>query len=77
MMVSVVEGPLHTCCQDFAYLEFFAGRANLTYAMRQSGYPSCAFDILYGEGIQETKKLRRKRNNAMDLTTAAGFASLA
>ncbi|CAE7202557.1 unnamed protein product [Symbiodinium necroappetens] len=44
--------------QDFEFLEFFAGRANLTYAMRQSQRKSARFDILHNSRFHKGGKLR-------------------
>ena len=64
--------------QDFEFLEFFAGRANLTYAMRKSRRKSGRFDILYNSRFHKGGKVRRPgcdhNTNYMDLCTPAGFA---
>ena len=52
------------------FLEFFAGRANLTYACRQKNYKCAKFDILYHD------KDDRCTSNYMDLLSAPGFLRL-
>ena len=51
----------------FDVLEFFAGRANLSKVMKQSGYRAGRLDIMYRV---ETKG----STNPMDLLSPSGFA---
>jgi hypothetical protein len=62
---------LFRCCSgqvEYEYLEFFCGRANLTFAMRQKRKMACKFDV----NLSERKPDRR--TNFMDLLGASGFA---
>lgn len=62
--------PQQLLLQEFEWLEFFAGEANLTKAMASALYVCGRFDILYNE------QPRHRKSNFMDLTHASGFASL-
>ena len=64
--------PLITGCQEFQWLEFYAGKGNCTLQMRRAGYVSGRFDILY---CDQTKQGKRK-SNWHDLQTPAGFVLL-
>ena len=58
--------------QEFQWIEYFAGKAACTTAMRSAGYHSARFDFLY---FRDEDKKRRK-SNFYDLLTPAGFAFL-
>ena len=60
----------HNSPQEFEWLEFFAGKANLTRAMASAHYTCQSFDLLYNEQPKDRK------SNFMDLTHASGFALL-
>ena len=55
--------------QEFDYIEYFAGKGNLTRLMRSAEYRSVRLDLL--DHTPEAMK-----NNYMDLSHAAGFAFL-
>ena len=57
-----------TCPQEFEYLEFYAGRGNLSAAMAGAKYVVRSFDILYNQQAAE------RGSNYMDLTHSSGFA---
>ena len=50
------------------YLEFFSGDANAYRTITTSGYPGCAVDIRYMEGIGDLK------SNPCDILSPSGFA---
>ena len=56
------------CPQEFHYLEFFAGRGNLSAEMTSAQYVVRSFDILYNQQPAE------RGSNYMDLTHSSGFA---
>ena len=63
-----------TCCflQDrkpFAFVETFAGQAEMTKMFRAANFRSARLDLLYMADEPE-------RQNPMDLTTDAGFVFL-
>ena len=55
--------------QEFDYIEYFAGKGNLTRMMRSAEYKSVRLDLK--DHTPEATK-----NNFMDLSHAAGFAFL-
>ena len=54
--------------QDLQYVEFFAGDANAYRAIASSGYPSCAIDIRYLEGVKDIG------SNPFDILSCSGLA---
>lgn len=60
--------------QEFEWLEYYAGRAACTTAMRRAGHVAAKFDLLYFDRAK-TKKCG-KNSNYYDLLTPAGFALL-
>ena len=60
----------HDPGQEFDYLEFFAGAANLSKCMASAGFNTRSFDVLYAEQ-QPTRK-----SNFMNLCHASGFGFL-
>lgn len=64
--------PATEIAQDFQWLEFFAGTAACTHAMREAGFRSARFDKLY---CKDPSKHGRK-SNWMDICTPSGFALL-
>lgn len=60
--------------QDIDFLEFYAGRANLTKCMRKAQKKSVRFDKLYFK--HSTGSGGRRHTNWYDLLTPAGFAFL-
>lgn len=58
--------------QDLQWLEFFAGKAACTYAMRRAGYLSARFDKLYFDPACQ----RKRKSNWHDILTPSGFMSL-
>ncbi|CAE7781157.1 unnamed protein product [Symbiodinium sp. CCMP2592] len=54
--------------QEIQYCEFFAGKANVFRSVSNSGYPSCAVDISYFDGISGTQ------SNPFDILSASGLA---
>ena len=60
--------------QDFEWLEYYAGRAACTTAMRRAGYVAAKFDLLYFD--RDKTKRCGKNSNYYDLLTPAGFALL-
>ena len=54
-------------CQEFDYIEYFAGKGNLTTQMRSAQYKSVRLDL-------KDHTPKTKKSNYMDLTHAAGFA---
>ena len=58
--------------QEFQWLEYFAGKAACTTAMRSAGYVSARFDKLYWC----PKTYKRRRSNYYDLNSPSGFALL-
>ena len=74
---SISNSPSHTsprplCHQELQWLEFFAGKAACTYAMRRAGYLSARFDKLYFDPACK----RKRKSNWHDILTPAGFMSL-
>lgn len=57
--------------KNLRYLELFAGRARLTRLARSLGFAAEAHDIIYDQ-----KAMKEGCNNAMDITTEAGFLFL-
>lgn len=55
---------------SYEVLEFYAGAARLAKISAALGVKSAAMDILYDEGDN------KKKNNAMDMNTSAGFLFL-
>ena len=53
-------------------LEFFAGKANLSRAMRMAGMAVASFDILYDASDRDRGE--PYMSNAMDMCSASGFA---
>ena len=58
--------------QEFQWLEFFAGTAACTHAMRDAGFRGARFDKMY---CKDHKKHGRK-TNWMDILTPSGFVLL-
>lgn len=58
--------------QEFQWLEFFAGTAACTHAMRDAGFRGARFDKMY---CKDHKKNGRK-TNWMDILTPSGFVLL-
>ena len=58
--------------QEFQWLEFYAGHAACTFAMRRAGYAAARFDIEYCKNPDQFGR----KTNWMDLMTPAGFAFL-
>lgn len=54
--------------QEIQYCEFFAGKANAFRSVSNTGYPSCAVDISYFDGISGTT------SNPFDILSASGLA---
>ena len=75
-LIDIVGMPPHTAyehaCSEqvFEYLEFFAGKGNLSHVMKSEGYNTVAFDILYNT------KPRHRKSNFMDLCHSSGYAFL-
>ena len=74
LMVNLENGlldqPRSICSRkDLQWIEFFAGRAQATLAMRAAGYKAAKLDYLYYKGSKKSRK------NYYDLLTAGGFAS--
>ena len=57
--------------KNLRYLELFAGRARLTRLARSLGFSAEAHDIVFDQ-----KAIQSGCNNAMDITTEAGFLFL-
>ena len=58
--------------QDYQWIEFYAGKAACTYAMRRAGYRAARFDKLYFDPQCQ----KRRKSNFYDLNTPSGFAFL-
>ena len=57
-------------CQEFDYLEFYAGAANLSKCMASAHYNTRSFDVLYHE------QPPTRKSNFMNLCHASGFGFL-
>ncbi len=57
------------CWKAYTFVEFFAGKAACSQAVRSAGYATASLDINYG--IPPPRK-----QNVMDILTASGMASL-
>ena len=57
-----------TSCQDYHWIEVFAGRARATLAMKSAGLTTAKMDLLYHKGPAES-------NNYFDILSPAGFAT--
>ena len=57
---------------DFNFLEFYAGRGNLSKCMKLTGMTVASFDVKY----KSSRKQREKpyTSNAMDILSPSGFA---
>lgn len=64
--------PTKLRCQEFQWLEFFAGQANCTYMMRKAGFMSGRFDIDYCS----KNKQGNRNSNWHDLLSSSGFVTL-
>ena len=60
----------HPPIKDYDFLEFYAGRARTTMAMRRRLLRSARFDLLYSE------QKAGRRSNFMDLLHSSGFLPL-
>lgn len=60
--------------QEFDFLEFYAGNANLSRMMKLSGFRVGKLDLLYGPQVPTSGK--RHGSNPMDLLGDSGFALL-
>ena len=56
--------------QEYDWLEFFAGRGNLTRVMKSASYRAKRFDLL------DNKQPPHRKSNYMNLLHASGFALL-
>ena len=57
--------------QEFDYVEFYAGKGNLSRCMRASGIRTASLDLLY-----RVKGSERHHSNCMDILSPAGFWNL-
>ena len=63
--------------QEFNFMEFYAGHANLTRAMRRAGKKAARFDILYGKKKgSKRKRTARAKSDWMDLLQPSGYVLL-
>ena len=60
----------HIPCQEFQWLEFYAGVGRLTTMMHASEYRSARFDLL------DNDQPSYRKSNFMDLTHSSGYAFL-
>lgn len=63
--------PPASALQEFECLEFFAGHAALTRAMRRDGVRAARFDLNYVK-----KGAHKRKSNWMDLLSSSGFGFL-
>ena len=56
--------------QELQYCEFFAGDANVYREISVGGYPSCAVDLRYLEGVKDLA------SNPFHILTSSGMALL-
>ena len=57
--------------EPFDFIEYFAGKGEMTRMLRYSGLFSAALDLKYTDGVRANLK-----EDYMDITTSAGFALL-
>lgn len=69
---TIAQMSLTVLAQELEWLEFYAGKAACTTAMRAAGYMGARFDLMYFS--PECRK--KRKNNFYDLLTPAGFALL-
>ena len=63
--------------EEYAVLEFYAGKANITRAMRRGRKKCGRFDFLYDKAnLLPGRKRLRKRSSAMDINSPAGLVPL-
>lgn len=61
--------PIFGTCEEYQWLEFFAGNAACTTFARLKGFRGCKFDIKYHvENLMRTRK-----TNYMDVNSDSGF----
>ena len=70
--IQIIKNVFPIFWQDYQWIEYYAGKAACTYAMRRAGYSAARFDKLYFDPQCQ----RRRRNNFYDLNTPCGFAFL-
>jgi len=57
------------CWQAYTFVEFFAGKAACSRAVKSAGYPTASLDVIYWETMSG-------KQNPMDILTPSGMAFL-